>query len=62
VVHLKSRATVIVVEFEKPMFVTAERLSSGGAGGDTQPAPDEASCESRYPALTCNDLFGVGFR
>jgi hypothetical protein len=33
-------------------------LSSGGAGGDTQAAPDKASCEKRYPALTCNDLFG----
>jgi len=37
--------------------LAAERSSSGGAGGDTQPAPDEASCEKRYPALTCNELF-----
>jgi hypothetical protein len=39
------------------MFLDAKLLSSGGAGGDTQSAPDKASCERRYPALTCNDLF-----
>jgi hypothetical protein len=33
-----------------------QRLSSGGAGGDTQATPDQASCERSYPALTCNDL------
>jgi hypothetical protein len=36
----------------------AKRLSSGSAGGNAQPAPDEASCEKRYPAITCNELFG----
>jgi hypothetical protein len=39
-------------------MLAAERLSSGGAGGDTQAAPDKASCERRYPALTCNELLG----
>jgi hypothetical protein len=47
----------VVFLLEIDCFKAAERLSSGGAGGGTQPAPDKASCERRYPALTCNDLF-----
>jgi hypothetical protein len=35
-----------------------QRLSSGGAGDDTQPTPDQASWERCYPALTCNELLG----
>jgi hypothetical protein len=36
--NLESDGVVIIVSIE-----AAERLSSGGAGGGTQPAPDKAS-------------------
>jgi len=38
----------------------AQRWSSGGAGGGTQPARDKASWEKRYPALTCNEVLCGG--
>jgi hypothetical protein len=34
----------------------AQRLSSGGADGAMQAAPDEVSGEGWYPALTCDEL------
>jgi hypothetical protein len=44
-------------EEQREEGIQYERLSSGGAGGDTQAAPDKASCKKRYPALTCNESF-----
>ena len=44
------------LRFVKESCDATQRLSSGGAGGDTQPALDQASSEVRYPALTCNEL------